>query len=144
MTFCSDNQQHIQARVRSFVTRRGRVTVGQQRALERWWPEFGLDAQDRVDLSRLFPGCERLVVELGFGMGDSLIELAQAQPQHGFIGIEVHTPGIGRLMSLAAAASLRNLRILHGDGVEILSQAFAPGTIDSLLIFFPDPWPKKR
>lgn len=129
---------------RSFVRRTGRVTAAQRRALALHWTHFGLPIDQQLDASAAFGRQAPLWLEIGFGMGDSLATLAQLHPRHDFIGIEVHEAGIGRLMALAAERDLSNLRIMRGDAVEILARCVAGGTLDGVLLYFPDPWPKKR
>ena len=132
-------------RVRSFVRRAGRITAAQSRALLDLWPRFGVDHPGGpLDLDALFGRHAPRVIEIGFGNGEALLALAAAQPEHDFLGIEVHEPGIGRVMLGAAELGLRNLRVSRSDAVEVLEQRVAPGSIAEILIFFPDPWPKSR
>jgi len=132
-------------RIRSFVRREGRMTPSQSRALDAAWPHCGLTlAQGPVDLRALFPGRQRIVLEIGFGMGDSLLDLATTQPDTGFIGIEVHRPGVGRLLGAVETAGLDNVRVYAEDAVEVLAQCIPADSLDALLLYFPDPWPKKR
>jgi len=130
--------------VRSYVLRGGRITAGQQRALQELWPRFGIDATGRLDLDALFGRHARRVVEIGFGNGENLLALAAAHPDIDFLGIEVHPPGVGKLLLDVAAAGLTNVRVLARDAVEVLAQQLEDGSCDEILIFFPDPWPKKR
>ncbi len=131
--------------VRSFVRRQGRMTAGQKRALEVLWPRFGLDFTDEpLALARVFGRERPRVLEIGFGNGDVLLALAAAHPQQDFLGIEVHEPGVGHLLLGAHAARLHNLRAICHDAVEVLERQIPDGTLQEILIFFPDPWPKKR
>jgi len=131
--------------VRSFVVRAGRITGAQSRALEELWPRFGLECGAQpLDPAAVFGRIAPLTVEIGFGSGEHLAALAQAHPGRDHLGIEVHPPGVGRLLLLAGRAGLTNLRIVCHDAVEVLERAVAPGSIDEFLILFPDPWPKKR
>jgi tRNA (guanine-N7-)-methyltransferase len=131
--------------VRSFVRREGRMTDAQKDALERLWPRYGVDVENgELNISALFGRAARLVVEVGFGNGDHLLAMAQARPEYNFLGVEVHRPGVGRLLHEAGRADLRNLRVACADAVEIFRHALPPGSVDEVMIFFPDPWPKKR
>ena len=131
--------------VRSFVLRAGRATVGQQRALAELWPKYGVEfSSTPLDPQALFGRVAPCMVEIGFGAGEALLEFATAHPQIDCLGIEVHRPGVGRLLLGAEAAALRNLRVICHDAVEVLQQQLAPASIALVHIFFPDPWPKKR
>lgn len=130
--------------VRSFVRRTGRVTRAQARALEELWPRFGVDADARLDLDTLFERRAPRFLEIGFGMGDALAAQAAAFPQRDFLGVEVHEAGIGRLLALAEQAALSNLRVARGDAVVLLRERLGEAVLDGVLIYFPDPWPKKR
>lgn len=130
--------------VRSFVRRTGRVTRAQARALEELWPRYGVEPDGVLDLDALFGRHAERYLEVGFGMGDALAALAEACPQRDFLGIEVHEAGIGRLLGLARRAGLDNLRVLRGDAVALLREHLADAALDGVLVFFPDPWPKKR
>lgn len=130
--------------VRSFVRRGGRVTVAQSRALETLWPCYGVAVPDVADLDALFGRRAPRFMEIGFGMGDALATMAGAHPERDYLGVEVHEAGVGRLLGLAAEAGLRNLRVLREDAVPVLRDGLAPGSLDAILVFFPDPWPKKR
>lgn len=137
-------EKHMRT-VRSFVTRAGRMTEGQQRAMEQQWPKLGLEFKNgRLDLAAAFGREAPVVLEIGFGMGDSLVEMAKAQPEKNYIGIEVHTPGVGRLMNNVTELGLENIRIYAEDAVEVLRDCIPDGSLDTLQLFFPDPWHKKR
>ncbi len=132
-------------RIRSFVRREGRLTAGQARSLEQYWPRYGIESDaGPVDLPTLFGREARRIVEIGFGMGDSLAAMAAADPQTDFIGIEVHRPGVGRLLGLAGEAGLDNLRVVCGDAVPFFESCLPADSIDGVHLFFPDPWHKKR
>jgi tRNA (guanine-N7-)-methyltransferase len=133
-------------RIRSFVRREGRLTPAQQRALEHLWPRYGIEPTpgDSLDLDTLFGRSAPRVVEIGFGNGESLAALATAWPDHDFIGIEVHRPGVGHLLNLIADNGLTNLRLVNGDAVEFIQHHIGDGTLDRILLLFPDPWPKTR
>jgi len=131
--------------VRSYVMRAGRVTDAQQRALVELWPRFGVSFGEAVlDLAVLFARPAPCTLEIGFGNGEHLLARAQAEPERNFLGAEVHRPGIGHLLRTAAAADVKNLRIIDHDAVEVLQQQIAPDALDEIQILFPDPWPKKR
>lgn len=131
--------------IRSFVVRGGRLTPSQQQALDDWWPIYGIDdTQAPLDPLATFGRQAPLVLEIGFGMGDSLAEQATAQPQRDFIGIEVHPPGVGKLLREIHSRQLQNLRIYCHDATEILARCIADNSLDTIQIFFPDPWHKKR
>ena len=131
--------------IRSFVTRAGRVTDAQARALAELWPRFGVGyAADELAFRETFGRAAPCTMEIGFGNGEHLAARAQAEPERDFLGVEVHRPGIGHLLRAAAAADLRNLRIIDHDAVEVLQQQIAPGALDEVQVLFPDPWPKKR
>jgi tRNA (guanine-N7-)-methyltransferase len=131
--------------IRSFVTRAGRITAAQQRALEELWPKYGVEfAPAPLDVPALFGRAAPLTLEIGFGNGDNLARLATAYPQRDFLGIEVHRAGVGRLMLALQAQGLSNVRIICHDAVEVLEQQIRTGSVAEMLILFPDPWPKKR
>jgi tRNA (guanine-N7-)-methyltransferase len=131
--------------VRSFVTRAGRVTAAQERALAHLWPKFGVPFDSKLlDLDALFGRRASRIVEIGFGNGDYLKGLAQAHPQCDYLGIEVHRSGVGRLLLAIEEQQLANVRLVCHDAVAVLEQQIPPGSIDEVHILFPDPWPKKR
>lgn len=121
------------------------MTPSQKQALESLWNEFGLEADDQfIDIPAVFQNNAPSILEIGFGNGESLLKQAVAEPNFNFIGIEVHAPGVGHLMSEAKQLSLKNLRIYQHDAVEVLTRNIPDATLDKIQIFFPDPWPKKR
>ena len=131
--------------VRSFVPRAGRMTRAQHRAWQDLWPRLGLDpAGSMLDLDAAFGRCARRTVEIGFGNGEALVALAAAQPAEDFLGIEVHRPGVGHLMLRCEELAVGNLRIVSQDAVDVLEQRLPPACLDEVLLYFPDPWPKKR
>jgi len=131
--------------VRSFVARAGRMTTAQERAWRELWPRYGIaEAGDRLDLDAVFGRTARRTLEIGFGNGESLVALAAAHPDEDFLGIEVHRPGVGHLMLRAESLGLANIRVACRDAVELLEQRIADGSLDAVLLYFPDPWPKKR
>jgi len=140
------NPENLRHRaIRSFVIRAGRMTGGQQRALEQMWPRCGIDFEPVITQpSAWFGNQQPVTLEIGFGMGDSLVELARLAPERNFLGIEVHEPGVGRLLMKAQEERLENLRVSKHDAVEVLKQQIPDHSIDRILIFFPDPWHKKK
>ncbi|PIQ36571.1 MAG: tRNA (guanosine(46)-N7)-methyltransferase TrmB [Lysobacterales bacterium CG17_big_fil_post_rev_8_21_14_2_50_64_11] len=131
--------------VRSFVLRQGRFTPAQQRAFEQHWAHFGVAYQALPrDLDALFGRRAEHVLEIGFGNGESLAFAAAAQPERDLIGIEVHRPGVGRALNALADQGIGNVRVYCHDAVEVLRDEIAPGALDEVRIFFPDPWHKKR
>ncbi|MDX1589081.1 MAG: tRNA (guanosine(46)-N7)-methyltransferase TrmB [Oleiphilaceae bacterium] len=131
--------------IRSFVLRGGRMTVGQARAWERLWPQYGLSvAEGMIDPVAVFGREAPLNLEIGFGMGQSLATMAAAAPEQDFIGIEVHKPGCGALLAEIERLELTNLRIYRADANDVLSLCLPDGSLDRVLLYFPDPWPKKK
>lgn len=131
--------------VRSFVLREGRLTTGQQHALERLWPKYGLERADgELDAVKTFGREAPLVLEIGYGMGASLADMAANEPDKDFVGIEVHRPGVGALLMAIEQRGLANLRSYCDDAVEVLNKCIADASLDRLQLFFPDPWHKKR
>ena len=132
-------------RIRSFVRREGRMTDAQKDALVRLWPRYGVDAPAApLDCAALFGRDAPVVMEIGFGNGDCLLARAQAETGKNFLGVEVHRPGVGRVLHHAEQLQLTNLRVVCHDAVELLRDAVAAQTLAELVIYFPDPWPKKR
>lgn len=130
--------------VRSYVCRGGRLSRSQSDALSRLWPRYGLETSGLLDFDRLFGRRARRILEIGFGDGDHLLARALSEPQSDFIGIDVYRPGAGRLLKEAEKADLCNLRILVGDAVNALRYQLPAGFLDEVVLYFPDPWPKKR
>ncbi|MDE2048764.1 MAG: tRNA (guanosine(46)-N7)-methyltransferase TrmB [Betaproteobacteria bacterium] len=132
-------------RVRSFVTRAGRVGTGQQRALDELGPRFVLPyTATPCDWPTVFGNARPVVLEIGFGMGETSAQIAQARADTNFIGIEVHRPGVGALLKRVGELGLHNLRIVEHDAVEVLEHMVPPASLAGVHIFFPDPWHKKR
>jgi tRNA (guanine-N7-)-methyltransferase len=133
--------------IRTFHPRRGRMGARHADAHAALWPVIGLTVTDGdrtpLDLAGLFGRSAPLVLEIGFGMGDTTAAMAAADPDRDYLGVEVHTPGIGNLLALAGERGLTNLRVAHGDAME-LTHRIAPGALDAVHVFFPDPWPKAR
>jgi tRNA (guanine-N7-)-methyltransferase len=142
----STNDELKHRRIRSFVLRQGRVTKGQERALEIGWPKFGIQyAAKPIDLNAVFHRqASAKILEIGFGMGETTAKIAQTLPHCDFLAAEVHTPGVGALLKLIEAHALTNIRIIQHDVVEVLQNMLADASLDGVHIFFPDPWHKKR
>ena len=131
--------------IRSFVMRTGRMTVGQTRALEELWPRYGVEfSAEPLSMDLLFGRAAPRTLEIGFGNGEHLAALAAADPERDYFGIEVHRPGVGHLLLLASTNNLTNLRASSHDAVEVLREQIAEGSLDEVLVLFPDPWHKKR
>ena len=131
--------------IRSFVLRTGRMTVAQSRALEDLWPRYGLDDTGvMLDLDTVFGRQALRTVEIGFGDGELLVTLAAAHPERDFLGFEVHTPGVGHCLLRAAELGLTNLRVMRADAVEMITHSIPPNSLDEVMVYFADPWPKKR
>jgi tRNA (guanine-N7-)-methyltransferase len=132
-------------KVHSFVRREGRITAGQQRALDEHWDEYGLEFQDHpIDLDKLFGRTAIRNLEIGFGNGEALLSMAGAHPEEDFFGIEVFTAGAGHVINQAVDQGLKNIRVMLADAVEVLNTMIPDETFDQVYIFFPDPWHKKR
>ena len=147
MTHPTDPPDRVPARtpIRSFVLRAGRLGSGQQRALEELGPRFVLPFVPRpIDWDAAFGRSAPRILEIGFGMGDATAQVAAAAPEHDFIGIEVHAPGVGALLKRIGEQRLTNLRILRHDAVEVLQHMVPPASLAGAHIWFPDPWHKKR
>jgi len=131
--------------VRTYQPRRGRLRPRRREALDRLWPVYGV-ALDGGPLAAagLFGRAVPLVLEIGSGMGETTAAMAAADPDRGYLAVEVHTPGVANLLRLARAAGLANLRVAHGDALELLRNRMPPGSLAAIHAFFPDPWPKAR
>jgi len=141
-----DSPAHAEERgnrhIRSFVLRQGRFTPAQQRAFAQHWSRYGLDPHGAIEPG--FAQAAPLGLEIGFGNGEQLLWSAQHEPKRNFIGIEVHRPGVGRLMNALAAHNVNNVRLYNQDAVEVIARCLAPASLAEARIYFPDPWPKKR
>jgi tRNA (guanine-N7-)-methyltransferase len=130
--------------IRSFVRRQGRITLAQQAALENLLPLFSLEPTAAFSPAEAFGRDAPLILEIGFGNGESLAQMALAAPEKDFLGIEVHRPGVGHLLLKVEALGLRNVRVYCADAVEILRDKIGESSLDGAQVFFPDPWHKKR
>ena len=127
------------------MIRSGRLTDAQRKAIESYWDKYVVEFNNEIlDPKVLFKSPQKLTVEIGFGMGDSLLEMAKRRPEQNFLGIEVHQPGVGKLLNGIAENELKNLKLICHDAREILESGLPDHCIDRLLLFFPDPWHKKR
>jgi tRNA (guanine-N7-)-methyltransferase len=131
--------------IRSYVLRQGRVSSAQRRAHDTLMPRFGLAySAQPLDLDRAFGRRAPKVLEIGFGMGETTAAIAARHPERDYLGVEVHTPGVGALLKRIAELNLGNVRVIQHDAAEVLRDMIAPAAFDAVHIFFPDPWPKKR
>jgi len=131
--------------IRSFVRRTGRLTPSQKKALEEHWPQFGVSFSPLLlDLPAIFGRSAPVVLEIGFGNGDTLVQQATNNPDKDFIGIEVHEPGVGHCLLKARDADISNLRLIMHDAIEVLTEQIAARSLSRVNLYFPDPWPKKR
>lgn len=135
----------FERRIRSFQPRRSRVTTGQADAIRRLWPAWGfdVDGQRVLDLDALFGGGP-VVLEIGFGMGETTARMAAAAPDTGILAVDVHTPGQGNLLALAEREGLANVRVANGDAFILLREMLPATSLSGVRVYFPDPWPKKR
>jgi len=131
--------------IRSYVLRQGRITPSQQRALDQLFPTYGLPFTPQpIDAKKIFARTAPVVVEVGSGMGETTVEIAQAHPEVDYLAVEVHGPGVGSLLKKIDALGLNNVRAIRHDAIEVLALMIPDGLLAGLHLFFPDPWPKKR
>ncbi len=132
--------------IRSFVLREGRFTEGQRSAYDRCWPRFGIDCieGEQLDPIQLFGNSKPLYLEIGFGNGEALAETAAKHPENNYIGIEVHRPGVGHLLLRLEELGLSNTKVMRHDAMEVLRHHLPNQSLDGVMLFFPDPWHKKR
>lgn len=143
----TDNQraEPLLRTLRSFVRRQGRLTAGQQAALDTLMPIWGVPEQpEAIDMSELFGNNNPVILEIGFGNGESLLQNAIDNPDQNYLGIEVHRPGVGHLLMRIDESTVSNIRVLAMDAIVVIDQRLATNSISGVQIFFPDPWPKKR
>jgi tRNA (guanine-N7-)-methyltransferase len=131
--------------VRSYVLRQGRMSPAQTRALAELLPRFGIaHAAAPLAFAQIFGRTAPIILEIGFGMGETTAAIAQAHPQHDFLALDVHAPGVGALLKQIDALALTNVRVMRHDAVEVVAQMIPPASLAAVHVFFPDPWPKKR
>jgi tRNA (guanine-N7-)-methyltransferase len=131
--------------VRSYRIRGTRITGPQQLALDSYWDQYGIEqSTQRLDIHSIFPTSQKVVMEIGFGMGEATALIARDFPETGFFAVDVHRPGVGKLFSLIQEHQLKNLRVIQGDAHLVMHDMFADASLDGVHLFFPDPWPKKR
>lgn len=145
----STNRQPLydpaERRIRSFVTRAGRLSNAQAKAIETFGPQYCVPyAKETLNFDQAFGRQAPTVLEIGFGMGDTTATIAAAMPEKNFLGVEVHTPGVGNLLKLIGASGLQNLRLIQHDAFEVVTHMIASETLAGVHIFFPDPWHKAR
>lgn len=127
------------------MRRAGRTTPSQQKALDELWPEFGIDFESRrLNFNEVFLRDAPVVLEIGFGNGETLVQQAAAAPDSDYLGIEVHVPGVGRCLRTAHDSGIKNLRLIAHDAIEVFEQQIPAGALRRINLYFPDPWPKKR
>lgn len=130
--------------IRSFVRRSGRITASQQHAIDTQWSQFVLETNHPYDLKEIFGRTAPKHLEIGFGMGDALVEMAQAHPENDYLGMEVYLAGVGRVLAQIENLGLTNIRVICDDAVEVLKKNVSPASFDTVYIFFPDPWHKAK
>ena len=141
----TENKNRPHRQVRSYVLREGRLTPGQQRAFDTLWPQWGLEYGLReLDLREVFGNDNPVYLEIGFGNGESLAEMARRHPDRNYLGVEVHGPGVGHLLLKLHEFGCTNLRVIRHDAVEVLDQMLGKASLQGVYLFFPDPWHKKR
>jgi tRNA (guanine-N7-)-methyltransferase len=131
--------------VRSYRIRGSRITGPQQLALDKHWDSYGIEQSTTpLKFNELFPHSEEIIMEIGFGMGEATALIAKASPQTGYLAVDVHRPGVGKLFALIHEYGLKNLRVIQGDAHLILHDMVPDNALDGIHLFFPDPWPKAR
>jgi tRNA (guanine-N7-)-methyltransferase len=131
--------------VRSYRLRGSRITRSQASALERFWPLYGIEIPEgKLDLPALFPKAEKIIMEIGFGMGEATALIGRDFPRDGFLAVEVHFPGVGKLMARIEELGLKNIRIMETDVHPLFEEHLEDESLDGIHLFFPDPWPKKK
>lgn len=138
------DQPSLQKKIQSFIRRQGRLTGGQQLALDTLWDTYCLDPKADYDFSQVYGRNAPLILEIGFGNGEGLAEIAKNNPDNDYLGIEVHRPGVGHLMMLLNQQQINNVRIYCHDAIEILEQKLPDHSLAGVHLFFPDPWPKQK
>ena len=131
--------------VRSYRLRGSRITRSQASALERFWPAYGVEIPEgKLDLPALFPDSKKIIMEIGFGMGEATALIGRDFPNDGFLAVEVHFPGVGKLMARIEELGLKNIRIMETDVHPLFEEHLDDESLDGIHLFFPDPWPKKK
>ncbi len=131
--------------IRSFVRREGRLTSGQARALEDLWPRFGIEpGETEIDFASVFGRVASVVLEIGFGDGETFAAIAAAHPQNNYIGMEIHRPGVGSLLLRLKEQEIKNVRVICDDASNVMQSNIADESLDAIYLFFPDPWPKRK
>ena len=134
-----------QSSIRTYRLRGSRITGPQQSALDKYWDAYGIEySTEFLNITSLFPTAEDVVLEIGFGMGEATALIARDFPNTGYLAVEVHKPGIGKLMARVEELALSNIRIIEGDAHPIITTMIPDKSVDGVHLFFPDPWPKKR
>jgi tRNA (guanine-N7-)-methyltransferase len=134
-----------QSSIRTYRLRGSRITGPQQSALDKYWDAYGIEySTEFLNITSLFPTAEQVVLEIGFGMGEATALIARDFPNTGYLAVEVHKPGIGKLMARVEELALSNIRIIEGDAHPIITTMIPDKSVDGVHLFFPDPWPKKR
>ncbi len=141
-----ENSPPKKHRIKSFVLRQGRLSQAQQNAINTLWGVYGLETANSVlDLNAVFERKNAAtIVEIGFGMGNSLAEMAEAHPENNYIGVEVHRPGVGALLKLIQEKNLKNIRVFNDDAIEVFAKQIPLNSLDAVYLFFPDPWHKTK
>jgi len=140
----SSDKIHEKSPIRTYVRREGRITVAQKKALQALWPKYGLNHEPNTETSRFISISKPLTVEIGFGDGQNLINLAQSNPCNVYIGIDVYRPGVGKLLIELEKQGVTNVKIILNDAIEALPALFQTNSLAAVMVYFPDPWPKKR
>jgi tRNA (guanine-N7-)-methyltransferase len=140
----SSSEPTIRREIRSFVRREGRITPAQKEAVESLWPEYGIEKSDLADLDKVFARKAPRFLEIGCGTGDAIISVARENPDNDYIGIEVYLPGLGSMLQAIKQHKLSNVRLVRDDAMECLRETMPDQILDGVMVFFPDPWPKKR
>ena len=130
--------------IRSFVLRKGKMTVGQKKAVEQWLSVYGLEPKEPLDFAAVFGNANPVWLDIGFGNGESIIHAAKQYPEVNFLGIEVHLPGVGHLLMGIEEHDLKNVRIIRNDAVDMLKLFIKDQSLAAIHVYFPDPWHKKR
>lgn len=130
--------------IKSYRARGTRITAAQEVAREELWPKYGIEFGTPINPATIFPNAKEVIAEIGYGMGEATAHIAENSPERGFLAMEVHKPGIGKLITLLEAKRLSNVKLIDGDAHEALMDMIGDHSLDGVHLFFPDPWPKKR